>query len=70
MLELVRQARLVWSGVMELSGLLAPDATDAASIDAAAKAVQDTPRLRDAVGAAVGDDAKRRDHGGRSTTTR
>ncbi len=60
MLELVRQARFVWTGVMELTGLMPGDATDAASIDAAAQAVHDTPRVKDAVHAAVADDAKRR----------
>ena len=60
MLELVRQARLVWTGVMELPGLMPGDATDAASIDAAAQAVHDTPRVKDAVHAAFADDAKRR----------
>ncbi len=60
MLELVRQARLVWTGVMEVAGLIAPDATDAASIDAAARAVRDTKRLREAIREAVSDDARRR----------
>jgi hypothetical protein len=60
MLQLVRQARLVWTGVMELAGLMPADATDAASIDAAAHAVQDTPRLKDAIREAVADGAKRR----------
>jgi len=60
MLELVRQARLVWTGVMDLAGLMAPDATDAASIDAAANAVHDTQRLKDAVREAIADGTKRR----------
>ena len=60
MLELVRQARLVWTGVMEMAGLMPADAGDAASIDAAAQAVHDAPRLKDAVHAALADDAKRR----------
>ena len=60
MLELVRQARLVWTGVMELAGLMSPDAIDAASIDAAANAVDDTQRLREAIREAIADDAKRR----------
>lgn len=60
MLQLVRQARLVWTGVMELAGLMPADATDAASIDAASHAVQDTPRLKDAIREAVADGAKRR----------
>ena len=60
MLELVRQARLVWTGVMELTGLMPADATDAESIDVAARAVHDTERLTDAVRDAVGDEAARR----------
>jgi hypothetical protein len=60
MLELVRQARLVWTSVMEVAGLMAPDATDAASIDAAAQAVHDTERLKAAIRVAVSDDAKQR----------
>jgi hypothetical protein len=60
MLELVRQARLVWTGVMRMAGLMAADVTDAASIDAASHAVHDTQRLRDAIREAIADDAKRR----------
>jgi hypothetical protein len=60
MLELVRQARLVWTSVMEIAGLMAPDATDAASIDAAAQVVHDTDRLKHAIREAVGDDARQR----------
>ncbi len=60
MLELVRQARLVWTSVMEVAGLLAPDATDAGSIEAAAQVVHDTDRLKAAVRDAVADDAKQR----------
>ncbi len=60
MLELVRQARLVWTSVMEVAGLMAPDATDAGSIDAAAQVVHDTDQLKAAVRDAVADDAKQR----------
>ena len=60
MLQLVRQARLVWTGVMELSGLMPADATDAPSIDTAARAVRDTPRLKAAIGETIADTAKRR----------
>jgi hypothetical protein len=60
MLELVRQARLVWTSVMEVAGLMAPDATDSASIDAAAQTVRDTDTLKAAIREAVGDDAKQR----------
>jgi hypothetical protein len=60
MLQLVRQARLVWTGVMELTGLMPEDETDAASIDAAADVVRDTPRLRTAVSETMADGANRR----------
>jgi hypothetical protein len=45
MLELVRHARMVWTGISELAGLIPPDAHSAASIDVGARAVGDTPRL-------------------------
>jgi hypothetical protein len=45
MLELVRHARLVWSGVGELAGLMPAATHSAASIDAGAREVRDTPRL-------------------------
>lgn len=60
MFELVRQARLVWTSVIEVAGLMAPDATDSASIDAAAQAVRDTDTLKAAIREAVADDAKQR----------
>ena len=60
MLQLVRQARLVWTGIMELTGLMSADATDAGSIDTAASAVRDTARLKAAVAETIGDTAKRR----------
>ena len=60
MLELVRQARLVWTGVTQFAGLMAADATDAASIDAAASAVHDTQRLKDGIRQAIADGTKRR----------
>ena len=60
MLELVRQARLVWTSVMEIAGLMPADATDAASIDAAAHAAQDSPRLKDAIAEALADGTRRR----------
>jgi len=60
MLELVRQARLVWTGVMAMAGLMPADAVDAASIDSAAQAVHDTQRLKEAIRVALADDVKRR----------
>jgi hypothetical protein len=45
MIELVGNARLVWTAVMELAGLMPSDAYTKASISAVARAVRDTPRL-------------------------
>jgi hypothetical protein len=49
MLELVRDARMVWTAVVELAGLMPADANPPAAIDAAALVVRDTPRLTKAV---------------------
>jgi hypothetical protein len=46
MLELVRHARMVWTGIIGLAGLTPSDDHAAASIDAGACAVRDTPRSR------------------------
>jgi hypothetical protein len=45
MLQLVRDARGVWTGLLELAGLIPPDNLDAASIDAGAQIVRDTEQL-------------------------
>jgi hypothetical protein len=55
MLELVRNARLVWTVVTELAGLMPADAHTTASLEAAARAVRDTPGLAEAVRALVAD---------------
>ena len=60
MLELVRDARMVWTAVAELAGLMAADANPLAPIDAAALAVRDTPRLTDAVHGLLVDADRRR----------
>jgi hypothetical protein len=60
MLELVRNARLIWTGVMELTGLMPSDASQAVSIDAGARVVQDTPRLLAAIRELVADGERRR----------
>jgi hypothetical protein len=49
MLELVRHARMVWTGIIELVGLMPSDADPAASLDRGARAVRDTPRLAEAI---------------------
>lgn len=59
MFALVRNARQIWTGVMELAGLMALDGDGADSIDAAAAAVRDTPRLTAAVREAIADQERR-----------
>jgi hypothetical protein len=59
MFELVRNARMIWTGVLDLAGLL-PDGEDQQqSIDSGAQIVQDTPRLTAAVRRIVEDDELR-----------
>ncbi len=61
MLELVRDARMVWTGVVELAGLMpAADANPPAAIDAAALVVRDTPRLATALHGLLADADRRR----------
>jgi hypothetical protein len=63
MLQLVRDARMVWTGVAELAGLMPSDGSvadgevfrPAASIDAGSAAVRDTERLREALRGLVAD---------------
>jgi hypothetical protein len=59
MIELVGNARLVWTAVMELAGLMPPDAYTTAAIDAGARAVRDTPRLAEAIRELVADGDRR-----------
>ncbi len=60
MLGLVRNARLVWTGVMELVGALPSDGYTVAEMDAAARIARDTPRLTKAVRELAGDGDQRR----------
>jgi hypothetical protein len=60
MLELIRDARMVWTGVVELTGLMPADANPLAAIDAAARVVRDTPRLTKAVHGLLVDAGRRR----------
>jgi hypothetical protein len=60
MLELVRNARLIWTGVLAQVGLLTPDAARPEAVEANRRAVRDTPRLAAAVREAIADDALRR----------
>ena len=54
MLQLVRDARGIWTGLLELAGLMPPDNLSAASIDAGAQTVRDTERLTAAARKVVG----------------
>jgi hypothetical protein len=60
MVELVRDARMVWTAVLELAGLMPADANQATAIDAAARVVRDTPRLTEAVRDLLADTDRRR----------
>lgn len=60
MFELVRNARMIWTGVLELSGLMPVGASPADSIEAAGEIVRDTPRLAAAVREMVADGERRR----------
>ena len=55
MFELVRNARMVWSGVLEVAGLL-PDGNHQESIEAGSAIVRDTPRLTAALLEVVDDE--------------
>ncbi len=67
MLQLVRDARMVWTGVAELAGLMPSDGAVAdgqvfgpsASIEAGSAAVRDTERLRAALSGVVADADKK-----------
>jgi hypothetical protein len=60
MLELVRDARMVWTAVIELTGLVPAEANPPAAIDAGALVVRDTPRLAKAVHGLLTDADRRR----------
>jgi hypothetical protein len=60
MLQLVRDARGIWTGLLELSGLMPLDNLSAASIEAGAQTVRDTVRLTAAARKVVGEPDRRR----------
>ena len=49
LLDLVRTARLVWTGLLELAGLVPDEKLDHGALAAASEAVLDTPRLAGAM---------------------
>ena len=59
MLELVRNARLIWTGVLAQVGLLPSDSAGPDSIDVNARTVRDTARLTAAVRQAIADNVLR-----------
>jgi hypothetical protein len=59
MFEFVRNARMIWTGVLDLAGLLPVEANQQLSIELGYKIVQDTPRLTAAVRKIVEDDVLR-----------
>jgi hypothetical protein len=60
MLELVRNARLIWTGILGRVGLLSVEADAPDWVDANRDIVRDTPRFTAAVCAAIDDSARRR----------
>jgi hypothetical protein len=59
MFELVQNARMIWSGVLEVACLLPTEANQRESIDAGGQVVRDTPRLTAAVREILDDDDRR-----------
>jgi hypothetical protein len=59
MLQLVRNARLTWTGMLELAGLMANDAYTRSALRSGAQLVRDTVRLTEAVRNLVGDPDRR-----------
>jgi hypothetical protein len=60
MLQLVRDARGIWTGLLELADLMPPDNLNAASIDAVAQTVRDTEQLTGAARRVVTEPERRR----------
>jgi hypothetical protein len=56
MFELIRNARMIWSGVLELAGLLSTEGTPRESVEANRLVVRDTARLTAAVREIVNDE--------------
>jgi hypothetical protein len=59
MFELVRNARMIWLGVLEVAGMAAAEPDDPRSINSAAELVRDTPRLTATVREILSDDESR-----------
>jgi hypothetical protein len=59
MFELVRNARMIWTGVLDLAGLFPTEANQQQSVELGARTVRDTPRVTAAVREVVDDDGLR-----------
>jgi hypothetical protein len=59
MFELVRNARMIWSGVLEVADLFPTGANGQESIEAGIRIVRDTARLTEALREVVADEAQR-----------
>jgi hypothetical protein len=60
MLQLSRNARLIWTGVAELAGVMPSATRTTAALEAGSHLVRDTPRLQKAVEELVADPERRR----------
>ena len=60
MLELVRNARMVWTVGVELAGLMPAEENSPAAIEAVALVARDTPRLTKAIQGVLADGGRRR----------
>lgn len=58
MFELVRNARMIWSGVLDLAGLAIVDKARRDSLEDSRRVARDTSRLTEAVRAVVDDDSR------------
>ena len=60
MFELARNARVIWTGVAELAGLVPSGNRTTAVLEDGSQAVRDTPRLAEAIARLVADPERRR----------
>jgi hypothetical protein len=60
MFELVRNARMIWTGVLELANLLTLDVSQRESVETSRPVARDTPRLTAAVREIIDDDVRYR----------
>jgi hypothetical protein len=59
MFELVRNARMIWTGVLDVAGLLPPDGDQSDFLDKATQVVHDTTRLTTALREVLDDEGRR-----------